>query len=67
MQQSIAAPVPGKNFSVGFGTGFYGGQQAIAFGAKAIVIENLQVGASFGTGFSSSGAMAASVGATYSF
>ena len=63
---AIPTPVAGKNYSIGMGGGFYAGQQAIAFGGKAVIAENFTVGASLGTGFSSNN-MAASVGAGYSW
>lgn len=65
--QAVPAPIAGKNYSIGMGGGFYAGQQAIAFGGKAIVGENVSVGASVATGFGNTSDMAASVGAGFSW
>ena len=46
--QGLATPTGGRNYAVGMGAGFYAGQQALAFGAKAVVADNFQVCASFG-------------------
>jgi hypothetical protein len=65
--QAVPAPIAGKNYSLGMGGGFYAGQQAIAFGGKANVGENVSVGASVATGFGNTNDMAASVGAGFSW
>ena len=65
--QAVPAPIAGKNYSIGIGSGFYAGQQAIAFGAKANVSENINVSASVANGFGSNSDLAASVGAGLSF
>jgi len=64
---AVPAPIAGKRFSVGMGGGFYAGQQAIAFGGKALIADNFTVGASLATGFGSSNDMAAAVGAGFSW
>lgn len=65
--QAAPAPIAGKHLSLGIGTGFYGGQQAMAFGAKGIIGNNISVGASMATGFGSNSDMDMSAGVGFSF
>ncbi|HWR01730.1 MAG TPA: YadA C-terminal domain-containing protein, partial [Chlorobaculum sp.] len=62
---TIPAPMPGHQYSIGMGAGTYGGQQAFAIGGKAIVTDNVTLGASFGVG--SGSPTAAAVGASFSW
>jgi autotransporter adhesin len=64
---SIPAPMAGHHYSVGMGSGFYAGQQAIAFGGKADVGEHIRLSAAMGTGLGSTSQMAANAGAGFSW
>jgi autotransporter adhesin len=65
--QSIPEPIAGHKYSFGMGSGFYSGQQALAFGGKANIGNHARVGASVATGFGTSREMAASLGAGFSW
>ena len=56
--------IPGKKFLMGIGYGHYKGQNAIAFGFKGIVSDNVSVTAGVGL---SNGDAAASAGAGFSW
>jgi hypothetical protein len=64
---SIPAPMAGHHYSVGMGSGFYAGQQAIAFGGKADVGEHIRLSAAMGTGMGSTSQMSANAGAGFSW
>jgi hypothetical protein len=64
---SIPAQMAGHHYGIGMGSGFYAGQQAIAFGGKADVGEHIRLSAAVGTGFGSSSAMSANAGAGFSW
>ncbi|MFI3189076.1 MAG: YadA-like family protein, partial [Methylococcales bacterium] len=64
---AIPAPMAGHHYSVGMGSGFYAGQQAIAFGGKADVGEHIRLSAAMGTGFGSTSQMSANTGAAFSW
>ncbi len=63
----IPAPVSGHRYAIGAGVGTYGGEQAIAVGAKAVVTENLLVSGSLGAGFSARTPVAGAMGASFSW
>lgn len=64
---AIPAPAQGHRYAFGVGVGTYGGEQAIAVGAKATVTDNLMVAGSLGAGFSSRTPVAGAVGASLSW
>jgi autotransporter adhesin len=64
---AIPAPMAGHHYSVGMGSGFYAGQQAIAFGGKADVGEHIRLSAAMGTGMGSTSQMTANAGAGFSW
>ncbi|MDP3007625.1 MAG: YadA-like family protein [Methylococcales bacterium] len=64
---AIPAPMAGHHYSVGMGSGFYAGQQAIAFGGKADVGEHIRLSAAMGTGMGSTSQMSANAGAGFSW
>ncbi|MDD1615230.1 MAG: YadA domain-containing protein, partial [Methylococcaceae bacterium NSP1-2] len=64
---AIPAPMAGHHYSVGMGSGFYAGQQAIAFGGKADVGEHIRLSAAMGSGFGSTSQMSANAGAGFSW
>jgi hypothetical protein len=64
---AIPVNIAGSHYGVGIGSGFYAGQQAIAFGGSADVGEHIKVKASVANGFGSSSAMTASAGAGFSW
>ena len=64
---AVPSPMAGHHYAVGVGTGFYAGQQAIAFGGKADVGEHVRVSAAFGSGFGSTSQMAANAGVGFSW
>jgi autotransporter adhesin len=64
---AIPAPMAGHHYSVGMGSGFYAGQQAIAFGGRADVGEHVRLSAAMGSGMGSTSQMTANVGAGFSW
>ncbi len=64
---SIPTGMAGHHYGIGIGSGFYSGQQAIAFGGNADVGEHLKIKAAVANGFGSSSAMTANVGAGFSW
>jgi autotransporter adhesin len=57
----------GHHYGIGIGSGFYAGQQAIAFGGAADIGEHFKVKAAIANGFGSSSAMTANAGAGFSW
>lgn len=64
---AIPAPMAGHQYSIGMGSGFDSGQQAIAFGGKADVGEHIRLSAAMGTGMGSTSQMSANAGAGFSW
>ena len=64
---SIPTSMAGHHYGIGIGSGFYSGQQAIAFGGGADVGEHIKVKAAVANGFGTSSAMTANVGAGFSW
>ena len=64
---SIPTGMAGHHYGIGIGSGFYAGQQAIAFGGGADVGEHIKVKAAVANGFGTSSAMTANVGAGFSW
>ncbi len=64
---AIPAPASGHRYAFGVGVGTYGGEQAIAAGAKGAVSDNILVAGSIGAGFSARTPVAGAVGASFSW
>jgi hypothetical protein len=64
---AIPTTMAGHHYGIGIGSGFYAGQQSIAFGGTADVGEYVKVKAAFANGFGSSNTMTANVGAGFSW
>ncbi len=64
---SIPTSMAGHHYGIGIGSGFYAGQQAIAFGGSADIGEHIKVKAGVANGFGSSSSMTANAGAGFSW